>query len=602
MGYELAVEVQVTSTSPMCPKTSLVRIRRSIDAARSAVAITLLLVGSASSGQEPAKTAAPQRPGPSAAPKPAVSMPPRAAAPAPARPGSTAAEPIERQPYRIVFHFACHPSSRIDAARRADLLRDWQVMVRRFVGAPWAVSIAPASGPVLDLDIEGLEKATPAQAAAFEKAVNADAYDKVWVVHADRADSGSGVVFIGREYDTATRRLGPLQRRTVDIFADAPRVLLGFTLDLFSPTALISGEDGGKALLTVRGSAIEPASPIGTVVSPGTVFQPLRLISAKDGSVVVRIISWTYLRVESVEGPVARCAIISGLNDPLSKRFIQPNTLAAVGIKPGNSTLRLRFVTFKDKTPGAGYTLTARLVPNNVTRELGMTDRGGRIALKPGFADGLVILRLLAGNAEPVREFPVMPGESSEERTIPFDPRYQCVALEAEVDSLRDEVVDLIALRARLEARMKARLEGEDWEGLEEAVKEFSRLTPRDEYAKKLTELKDRAAHEQAETKTAILTKTAQAQINDLQAMIDRYLDDEAVKAYREALERGRTETDSKQKALAKAAAARAARDSAAKGAAAKKTTPAPSPKAPTRPGEPPRAKAGPPPASQIPF
>ena len=107
-----------------------------------------------------------------------------------------------------------------------------------------------------------------------------------------------------------------------------------------------------------------------------------------------------------------------------------------------------------------------------------MTDRGGRIVLKPGFADGLVILRLLAGNIEPVREFPIMPGESSEERTIPFDPKYQSVALEVEVDSLRDEVVDLIALRARLEARMKARLEGEDWDGLEDAIKEFNRLTP----------------------------------------------------------------------------------------------------------------------------
>ena len=66
----------------------------------------------------------------------------------------------------------------------------------------------------------------------------------------------------------------------------------------------------------------------------------------------------------------------------------------------------------------------------------------------------------------------------------------------------------------------------------EEAIKEFARLTPRDEYAKRLAELKDEAAREQAESKTAILTKTAQAQINDLQAMIDRYLDDEALKAY----------------------------------------------------------------------
>src|SRR5262249_55436938 len=313
---------------------------------------------------------------------------------------------------------------------------------------------------------------------------------------------------------------------------------------------------------------------------------------------IVRIITWTYIRVESVDGPVARCAIISGLRDPLSKRFRQPNTLAAVGIKPGHSPLRLRFITFKDKAPGAGYTLTARPVPNGATREVGMTDRAGRIVLKPGFADGLVVLRLLAGNVEPVVELPVMPGESSEERPIPFDPRYESVALEAEVDSLRDGVVDLIALRARLEARMKARLEGEDWEGLEQAVKEFALLTPREEYAKKLAELKERAAHQQAESKDAILTKTAQAQINDLQAMIDRYLDDEAIKAYREALERGRTESDAKQKALAKSAAAK---DSAAKAAAAQKVQPpAAKPQAPPR--EPPKAKASPPRAAQFPF
>ncbi len=215
--------------------------------------------------------------------------------------------------------------------------------------------------------------------------------------------------------------------------------------------------------------------------------------------------------------------------------MLQPNTLAAVGIKPGNSPLPLRFVTFRDKTPGAGYTLTARTVPNGAIREVGMTDRAGRIVLKPGFADGLVILRLLAGNIEPVREFPIMPGESSEERTIPFDPKYpERRRWRWRWTRLRDEVVDLIALRARLEARMKARLEGEDWVGLEDAIKEFNRLTPRDEYAKKLAEIKERATKQQVENKVAILTKNAQAQINDLQAMIDRYLDDDAIKAYRE--------------------------------------------------------------------
>ena len=51
-------------------------------------------------------------------------------------------------------------------------------------------------------------------------------------------------------------------------------------------------------------------------------------------------------------------------------------------------------------------------VPDGQPRELGMTDRAGRIVLKPGFADGLVILRSLAGNVEPMVELPIMPGES----------------------------------------------------------------------------------------------------------------------------------------------------------------------------------------------
>jgi hypothetical protein len=474
-------------------------------------------------------------------------------------------EPMERQPYRIVVHLACHPSSRIDEARRADLLHDWQILVRRFVGAPWVISIAPPSSPLLELDLDNPDPSAFASVGAF---------DKVWLVHADHADAGRVLEFSGREYDTATRRLGPLQRRTVETLNDAPRALLQLALDLFSPTALITGQEGGRALLNVRGAMIEPASPIGRVVAKGTVFQALRLVSNK-GAIVVRTIPLTYLQVESVEGPVARCTITSAFRDPLTQRVVQANTLAGVGIKPGQIPLRLRFVTRVDKVPAAGYTLTARVPPDGKPRELGMTDRSGRIVLRPGFAEGLVILRLLAGSVEPVVELPIMPGESSQERVVPINPRPQTVALESQVDSLRDEVVDLVALRARLEARMEARLKGEDWAGLEEAIKEFSRLTRRDEFAKRLSQLKDEAAHEQATNKTAILTKTAQAQINDLQAMIDRYLDDEALRAYIQALEESRTEVAAKEKAQTKAMAKKTAAPPASRRAETKDDGPA---------------------------
>ncbi len=315
-----------------------------------------------------------------------VLIAPRAYArqPAPAASHSPAAESIDRRPYRISLHIGFDPSTRIDLAKRASLIRDWQVLVRRFIGAPWVVTIADASSPLTNLELDSLEPDAFASEATF---------DKVWVVRVARSEAGSGLVFTGREYDTATRRLGPLQLRLVPALSDAPRDMLQFTRDLFNPTATISGQEGGRALLTVQGAMIAPASPFGAVVEKGTVFQPLRLVSLPDGKVQIVWIQHTYLQVESVEGAAARCAIISAWGDPLSKRVPRPNSLAAVGLKPGNSPITLRFMTTPDMAPAAGYRLIARLVPDGQSRELGITDRAGRIVLKPGFASGLVILR-----------------------------------------------------------------------------------------------------------------------------------------------------------------------------------------------------------------
>jgi hypothetical protein len=336
------------------------------------------------------------------------------------------------------------------------------------------------------------------------------------------------------------------------VFADAPRVLFQFTLDLFSPTALITGQEGGRALLLVRGAAVLPASELGKVVSQGRVFVPLRLVNVKGNEIVIRRILFTYLQVESLDGPLAHCAIVSALRDPLTQRVSRPNTLAALGIKPGKGAVRLRFFTRAGNAPAAGYTLTARAVPDGLPHELGMTDRAGRITLKPGFAKGLVVLRLLAGNSEPMVEFPLMPGETSDERDIAVDPKPLTVAFQVQLDALRDEVVDLVALRARLEKRMEARLQGEDLAGVEEGIKDYALLPPRELFAEQLKKLKERAASEQAERKTAVLTKNLQAQFNELQALIDRYLDDEALSSYTEALDRKRVEKGEKAKAKEK--------------------------------------------------
>jgi hypothetical protein len=448
---------------------------------------------------------------------------PAAGAPAPS-------EPIDRLPYKIAVHLDIEPETRIDDRGRARLLDDWQRLVRRSVGAPWELTIAEDEGTLSAAPPEAL---TPEAFAGSE-----EGFDKIWVIRIGR--EGPGYVLEGREYDAATRRLGPLQHRAVPLIPDLPRQLLEFAKDVFSPSAVVGEQSGGGVAITVRGASLEPASPFGQVVVVGMVFQPLRIVTPTNGPARVLDVPFTYLRVEALNGSTAHCGIVSALRDPLTKRIAARNSLVALGLKPGRTPTRFRFVTRPDKVPAAGYVLTVRDLPDGLPREVGTTDREGRVTLEPGFADGLVVFRLLAGHIEPMVEFPSMPGETDAERTIPFEPRPQTVTLEAQLDSLRDAIVDLVAVRARLEARLKARADGEDWAGLEEALKEFRQLPARETFANRLTQLKDDAAEQQARTKAAILTKTAQAQITDLQALIDRYLDDEIFRAYADALDKAK--------------------------------------------------------------
>jgi hypothetical protein len=447
-----------------------------------------------------------------------------------ATPGVRAAEPIDRLPYVIEAHIAIDASARIDARGRALLLAQWRELAERFVGAPWQLSVAEAEGPLTTAPLDELAP------AAFETAGRRT--DKVWVLRI--ASDGPALTLSGREYDTATGKLGPIHRRTAPCVADLPREFFEFALDVFEPSAVIGESFARHVVLTVRGASLEAASPVGRVVTRGAVFHPLRLVpgKGKGGRTIVMDIPFTYLQVESLEGPVARCTINSIYPNPLTRQMIQANTLVALGLKAGKTPTHLRFVTKPKKEPAAGYLLTARTLPDGVPRDVGVTDREGRITVPAGFDDGLIVLRLLAGNIEPMVEFPAMPGEFSGERTIPIDPKPETVALEAQLQSIRDAVIDLVAVRARLEARLKARLDGEDWAGVEAGLKEFSQLPARGVFADELAKLKDDAAHQQAKSRKPILTRTAQAELTDVQALVDRYLDDEGFKAYAEALER----------------------------------------------------------------
>lgn len=447
----------------------------------------------------------------------------------PAEPRQAGDEPIESRPYRIALHLAADPTSRIDGALRRELIDQWSELVHRFIGPAWRFEVAEPPSPLVG---DGLKRLK-----AEDLSDSDPAFDKVWLVWINREPSDSRLALRGREYDAAARWLGPLQSREALSPRDLPRTLLELTTDLFSPSALIVGQEGGGALLRVQGAAIAPASELGIIVAKGTTFMPIRLIAMKDGSTQVNRIAYSYLVTESIEGAIARCAIVSAFRDPLTRRLARPNTLAALGVKPGRVPLRLRFIRRDDKSAAAGYTLTERPAADGPPREIGVTDRSGRITVDPGPIQGVVKLRLLAGGSEPLAEFPIMPGESAEEREIAIDPLPLAADYQVKLDALRDQVVDQVALRGRLERLMQARADGEDWEGLEALLQEYAKLPPSSTFSETLKNLKGEATQRAYEaTKSTVLTKNLQARFSDLEGLIDGYLADDAYNAYADVL------------------------------------------------------------------
>ncbi len=440
--------------------------------------------------------------------------------------------PIDERPYRIRAWIAVSPGTRLDGQGRQALIQSWQTMNQRFVGSPWVVEVAEGEGP---LESASLDQLPPALVAPL-----AQGFDKAWIIELSQLPGSFGLTLAGREYDSATGQIGLVFDTPVRSVDDAARGLFNLCLDMFSPTAEIGAQSEGGVAVRVQGSSLQAASSVGKVVSIGSVFRAARVIYNPDGSVrQLTMIPRTYLRVESINGPQARCEIISKLRDPLTRLIRGRYQVVAVGIKPNALPTRLRFLTMPpDTRPAAGYTIMARLAPRGPLRVVGTTNREGRIVLEPKFIRGLAMVRIVAGGTEPLDEFPIMPGEQVDERVVVVDPRAGAVTLQGQLAAMRDLLIDQAVERARLEALIKPRAESENWDEVLYLLQEYERLPKRAEFEEKLNTLRSDAAAQQQESKKIVLTRTAQSMLNETTALVERYIDDDAFTAYADAYDR----------------------------------------------------------------
>ena len=439
------------------------------------------------------------------------------------------ATPIEDKPYKIKTYVVVDPKARLDVRGRQNLIDSWLAFTRRFVGPPWEIEVAPDAGPLGGLDILSLDRAAILKAG--------DKFDKVWLILVQA--SRNGYELIGREYDMRTARLGQPFVHPCPWPADAPRILFQLTLDMFSPSADVGESVGGAVKLRVQASGLPVADPIGAVAKVGAFYRPIRAILKPDGKTVIRMeeVPYTFLQISSVDGTNVLTKLITTMKAPFVRRARGGRvTYLVLGLKPANYPSRFKFVEGPQKDPAAGYVLTGQAYPKGTPRELGTTDREGRIVLPPDFADGLVMMYLLGGKIEPMARFPWMPGESAEEKIIQVIPNPEAVALETAVNAMRDEIYDLVGRRSRLLKKIKDRIQGDDWDEAKKIVAQFEKLPNAKVFEERIKTIKDDATRRQTESKKPILTPQAAKLVESVNDLIARYLDDKDIETYQDTI------------------------------------------------------------------
>ncbi len=400
-------------------------------------------------------------------------------------------------------------------------------------GAEQALWLSPAGA-------EGLRRLT---ADTLPDGVKSS--DRVAVVAWDRL--GSKTVATIRTWDALSRRLGP----TISAETFDPRSAGALAADLvlrqFQPGLSIDAVADNAVTLTLQAGEYPTGDPDRPQVRPGDLLQPIfRYLDRGQAVRRIDIVPFTYLVVESVDGPKVGARLITALRAPLGTNRRRGVELWAIGIRPElpGSVLRLTPRGAPDRPLAGCRVLASHNAPGAAKPEGDdapaeppprrlMTDRSGRLTI-PCDAEPLVWLAVLSGDLVLAR-VPFVPGLDANVSLELPDDSIRLLA-ERDIDLLKGRLVEAVARRAILVGRIRSQAKLGEWASVDKLLVELDTHPGIPEFERQLMTIRVPAV-EAARSRKDRLTETRVTQLaSETQALIRRYLDADRTAQLREEL------------------------------------------------------------------
>ncbi len=284
----------------------------------------------------------------------------------------------------------------------------------------------------------------------------ADRYDKVFIVRIDRDEHWTGVQAV--ELETLMQLFGDVVE-TDAATADALPAAVGRAItDAFAPTIRIedSGTRTTRATLRAGGLILDERSP--AAIRVGDLVMPMLRKNDRNGDPTqIGRLDWAYLLVNEVDGAKLEMELFAGRAGGLQGRKNSRTFRTGLKVKPHRDETLLRLhARGESDRPLAGYEIYEKELDSNSMTLVGRTDWDGRLRVKR--TDHPLRLLYVKNGGAVLARLPMAPG-FTELEVADLSGDDMRLRAEAYIRGVQNAIIDLVAIRELLKARIRLRLE-----------------------------------------------------------------------------------------------------------------------------------------------
>jgi hypothetical protein len=391
----------------------------------------------------------------------------------------------EYQPYRVRVIIAFDLPGGLDEKLRQVLPTYIQQRADAALTPLWLFDVRVATGVEVPLIRRSLSTENNAKPAAE---LTAD-HEKLLLLDVHR--TSTGYELSAREYDTYLERWSPPIVRSCPQLSNLPEQLFALAERTSAPVAQFEVDQNQAISLNPRGSAL-PQNTNGPIwAKPGDVFLPMLRRTSRNGQPLengITPVPWTYIEATTTpddkQGRL-KFTIQSGSRHPFPARKQARTEQLALAVRADAAPTVLHLQSRKSDTkPLAGFDVFALDTPTKAPVHLGTSDIAGNITLPAG--NSPIEMLLIKHGGQLLAKLPVAPG-AEQLIKVPLPDDDARLAAEERLGAVRENLIDIVARRNILTARVRQKIEKKDFKAAEDLLRSLDELPNKSQFNLSLT-------------------------------------------------------------------------------------------------------------------